>query len=201
MATVFVYLITYYFRLRAENVNKIMNDLIINDQLSGHQISSAVKEFISKHNQICAQLWSYDKFWKKLYLSFVLTMIPMNLCLLHEILFEEFEIYDKIFLGFTLIIQMIIIFFFQLLTASLSSKIHIGGKKLSRLQWKINGWPFRTRIKIKLLACFERLSSNRKIGFSIGSIAVVTFPLFYKVIVVTIFLRILQKLNKIFFIS
>ncbi len=58
-----------------------------------------------------------------------------------------------------------------------------------------------THNKIKLLACFERLSSNRKIGFSIGSIAVVTFPLFYKVIVVTIFLKILQKLNKIFFIS
>jgi hypothetical protein len=43
MATVFVYLITYYFQLRAENVNKIMNDLKINGQLSGHQISSAVK--------------------------------------------------------------------------------------------------------------------------------------------------------------
>jgi hypothetical protein len=102
-------------------------------------------------------------------------MIPMNLCLLHEILFEEFEIYVQIFFGFTLIMQMIIIFLFQLLTASLSSKIHIGGKKLSRLQWKINGWPFRT--KIKLLACFERLSSNRKIGFSIGSIAVVSVVL------------------------
>jgi len=178
-----------------------MNDLIINDQLSGQQISSTVKEFISEHTQICTQLWSYDKFWKKLYLSFVFTMIPMNLCLLYEILFQEFEIYVKILFVFTLIMQMIIIFLFQLLTASLSSKIHRGGKKLSRLQWKINGWPFRTRTKIKLLICFQRLSSNRKICFSIGSIAVVTFPLFYKVMIVSIFLWILQKLNRIFSLS
>jgi hypothetical protein len=74
-----------------------MNDLIINDRLSGQQISSTVKEFISEHNQICTQPWGYNKFWKKLFFSFVFTMIPMNLCLLYEILFQEFEIYVQNF--------------------------------------------------------------------------------------------------------
>jgi hypothetical protein len=42
------------------------------------------------------------------------------------------------------------------------------------------------RTKIKILSCFERLSSERKIGFSIGSIAVMTFPLFSQVYIFTI---------------
>jgi hypothetical protein len=79
--------------------------------------------------------------------------------------------------------------------ASLSSKIHKGAKRLSRFQWKINGWPFRTRTKIKILITFERLSSDRKIGFTIGSLAVMTFPLFYRVINIVLLIHLKKKLK------
>ncbi len=179
---VFGFLIVYYFRVRAEKINKIINDLIVSNQMSGHQISSAIKSFICEHNQICTQLLSYNQFWKKLYFSFIFTVIPMNLCYLHQFLFENQKFYIRAVIGFSIVIQLIVIFFFQFLIASISSKIHKTGKRLSRLQWKINGWPFRTRTKIKILTTFERLSSDRKIGFTIGSLAVMTFPLFYRVI-------------------
>jgi hypothetical protein len=120
----------------------------------------------------------------------------MNLCLLHQFLFENLKFHHRVVFGFSILIQLLIIFFFQLLVASLSSKIHKAGKRLSRFQWKINGWPFRARTKIKILNTFERLSSDRKIGFTIGSLAVVTFPLFYRVINF-VFLLLLKKKIKI----
>jgi hypothetical protein len=179
---VFGFLIAYYFGVRAKKINKIINDLIDSNQMSGHQISSAIKLFICEHNQICTQLLNYNRFWKKLYFSFIFTIIPMNLCLLHQFLFEKLIFYNKAVFGFSILIQLIFIFLVQFMVASLSSKIHKTGKRLSRLQWKINGWPFRARTKIKILNTFERLSSDRKIGFTIGSLAVMTFPLFYRVI-------------------
>ncbi len=179
---VFQFLIVYYFRVRAENINKIIDDLIDSNQMSGHQISSAIKSFICEHNQICTQLFNYNQFWKKLHFVFIFTVIPMNLNSLHQFLFENMEFYMRAVFGLSILIQLIVIFFTQFLIASLSSKVHKTGKRLSRLQWKINGWPFRARTKIKILTTFERLSSDRKIGLSIGSLAVMTFPLFYKVI-------------------
>ncbi len=57
------------------------------------------------------------------------------------------------------------------------------------------------RTKIKLLTCFERLSSERKIGFSIGSIAVMTFPLFSQVYIFNNLLIFLANLMEFFQIS
>jgi hypothetical protein len=182
IAAVFGCLVTYFLKLRAEKVNRSINELILNNRLIGHQISTTLKPFIYEHNRVCVQLSNYDKFWSKLYFYLVFTIIPINLCFLHQFLFEDIELHIKFLIGLTLIIQLSLIFIFQFIVASLSDKIHKSGKRLSRLQWGINGWPFRARIKIKLLTCFERLSSNRKIGFTIGSLTVMTYPLFYKVI-------------------
>jgi hypothetical protein len=181
-AAVFGFLIVYYFGVRTEKINKIINYLIASNQMSGHHISSAIKSFICEHNQICTQLLKYNQFWKKLYFSFIFTIIPMNLFYLHQFLFENQNFYIRAVFGISILLHITVIFFVQFLVASLSSKIHKTGKRLSRFQWKINGWPFRARTKIKILTTFERLSSDRKIGFTIGSLAVMTFPLFYRVI-------------------
>jgi hypothetical protein len=198
-SAVFAFLIVYYFRVRAEKINKIIDDLIARNQMSGHHISSSIKSFICEHKQICTQLFNYNQFWKKLYFSFTFTVIPINLCSLHQFLFENQKFYNRAALGFSILIELIFIFFVQLLAASLSSKIHKTGKRLSELQWRINGWPFRARTKIKILNTFERLSSNRKIGFTIGSLAVMTFPLFYRVINF-VFLLLLKKKLKYYLI-
>ncbi len=105
----------------------------------------------------------------------------MNLILLYQYLFEDLKFYIQIIVLFLITIQSLTIFVFQYYFASLSASIHKPLKVLSRLQWNLNGWPFRMRTKIKLLSWFERLSSDRKIGAAIGSIAVMTFPLFSEV--------------------
>ena len=43
-------------------------------------------------------------------------------------------------------------------------------------------FPFRTRIKFKLLMCFERLAAKKKVGFTVAGTAM-TFPLFSLVII------------------
>jgi len=140
-----------------------------------------IKLALIEHNGICEEISDMNKITNKLYFTFVFVMIPINLLLLHQYLFEDLKFYIKICALFIIIVESIAIFLFQFYIASISSSMHKSRQNLLKLQWEINGWPFRTRTKIKLLTCFERLSSDRKIGFSIGSLAVMTFPLFYKV--------------------
>jgi len=187
ITTTFVYLISYYFNLKTNKMNRNLNVLLNSKRLNSYQVSITVKSFIFEHNQICVQISSFNKFWKKLYLIFVFTVIPMSLCFLHQFLSEEIELFVRFYIGFAVLVEFVVIFFFQFMIASISSSMHKSVNNLSRLQWAMNGWLFRTRTKIKLLACFERMSSKRKIGFSIGSLAVMTFPLFYKVIFNTFF--------------
>ncbi len=173
-----VYIIQYYLYLKIRNMNENIANLLKNKKINSIE---SIKSALIEHNGICEEISDLNKISKSLYFTFVFVMIPINLLLLHQYLFEDLKFYIKIGALFLIIVQSIAIFFFQFYFASCSASMHKSVKILAKLQWKINGWPFRTRTKIKLLACFERLSSNRKIGFSIGSIAVMTFPLFYKV--------------------
>jgi hypothetical protein len=106
----------------------------------------------------------------------------MNICFTHQFLFGSLGLYVQFFFGLTVFIELIVIFLFQFLTASVSTKIHKSEKYLARIQRNITKRSlFCLRIKFKLLTYFERLRSNRKIGLAIGSVAVMTLPLFYRV--------------------
>jgi len=188
IAITFFSLMCYYFHLKINKFNKKLDHLLNYGLLSTFKISKLMKSFTFEHNQICIQISNYNQFWRKLYFKFIFTVIPMNLCFVYQLLFEEIELFIQIFIASTATLGLSVIFLFQFFIASISSKMHKSVKNLSRLQLTIDGWPSRMRTKIKLLICFERLSSNRKIGFSIGSLTVMTFPLFYKVIQ-TIFLN------------
>ncbi len=76
-----VFLINYYLNLSVDKNNQKIYHLIPDNQMTGYKISSTIKSFITEHNRICEQLISYNKFWSKLYTVFILTIIPMNLCL------------------------------------------------------------------------------------------------------------------------
>jgi hypothetical protein len=182
-ASVLVYLMPFYFHLRLDEVNQKLKDLLLSKKLNQNQISMSVKSLIAEHNQICVQISNSNKFWKQIYLNFVLIAIPMNICFTHQFLFESFELYVQFYFGLTVFLELIVIFLFQYLTASVSTKIHKSAKYLARIQRNITKRSlFCLRIKLKLLIYFERLRSNRKIGFAIGSLAVMTLPLFYRVI-------------------
>ena len=140
-----------------------------------------IKQFIEEHNDFCHIFVDYNRFWSKVYFAFFFTLIPINLVLLHQILFEDIEWKIRLFLGFAAIILTLEVYIIQYIFAYISYEIHKTTKLLARLQWRLKGWPFRLRIKLKLMTYFERLSSKRKIGFTIGSTIVLTFPIFLQV--------------------
>ena len=141
-----------------------------------------IKQFIEEHNDFCHIFVTYIKFWSKLYFAFFFTLIPINLVLLHQILFEDIEWKIRVFLAFAAVVLTLEVYIILYFFAYISYEIHKTTKLLARLQWRLKGWPFRLRNKLKLMKYFEKLSSKRKIGFTIGSILVLTFPVFHQVI-------------------
>jgi hypothetical protein len=175
---VLVYITQYYFCLKSQKINDSIKGLVNDNQ---HNILRTIKLALIEHNELCSEIHNHNMITKKLYMYAVFNNIPINLFMLHQYLFEDLKFYVQIIVVFIITMQSLVIFVFQYYFASLSTSIHKPLKILSRLQWNLNGWPFRMRTKMKLLSCIERLGSNRKIGLTIGSIAVMTFPLFSQV--------------------
>jgi hypothetical protein len=173
-----VYVAQYYCHLKSHKINDSIKSLV---NVNQHNIMENIKSALIEHNQLCLQIHNNNKITKKTYTYLIFILIPMNLILLYQYLFEDLKFYIQIIVLFLITIQSLSIFVFQYYFASLSASIHKPLNILSRLQWNLNGWPFRMRTKIKLLSYFERLSSDRKVGITIGSIAVMTFPLFFQV--------------------
>ena len=145
-------------------------------------IHKNIKHFIEEHNDFCQLFIDYNRFWSKLYYAFFFTMIPVNLVLLHQILFEDIEWKIRVFLGFLALLLLVEFYIIQYFFAYISYEIHKTTKLLARLQWSLKGRPFRLRIKLKLMTYFERLSCKRKIDLTIGPTFVLTFPVLFQVI-------------------
>ena len=162
------------FHLLDKNVVSFQRSLIIH-------IHRNVKQFIEEHNDFCQTFVVYNRFWCKLIFAFFFTLIPINLVLLHQILFEDIEWEIRLFLSFEAILLTLEVYIIQYIFAFISYEIHKTTKLLARLQWRLKGWPFRLRIKLKLMTYFERLNSNRKMGFTIGPTVALTYPVFHQV--------------------
>ena len=144
-------------------------------------IHKNIKQFIEEHNDFCQLFIVYNRFWSQIYFASFFTMMPINLVLLHQILFEDIEWKIRVFLGFVVLLLTLEICIIQYIFAYISYEIHKTTKLLARLQWRLKGWPFRLTFKLKLLTYFERLSCKRKIGFTIGPTFVLTFQVFSQV--------------------
>ena len=180
MAAILVILLSFYQHLRINKINRKI--ILAYDSDDNAQVHRAVKEFTEEHNRYCTHINAVNQFWKNFYLAFFTTMIPINLIIMHQILFEDITLQLRLLFIFCNFNSTFLIFVVQWTFAQLSVKIHSMYAKLSRLQWSLNGYPFRTRLKWKLIMCFERLTSTKhRIGITMGSI-VFTIPLFIKVI-------------------
>ena len=141
-----------------------------------------IKQFIEEHNELSHTIIVYNKFWRGPYFVFIVTGIPISLMLMHQLFFEPVQFRIRIVMALVSLSVNLQLYLFQLSFAYLSKQIHKTTKQLSQLQWRLNGWPFRLNNKIKLMTYFERLSSNRKIGFTIGPTIVLTYPIFHQVL-------------------
>ena len=148
--------------------------------VSNGKVHQLVRQFTEGHNRFCSHIWIINFVIKKFYIAFLVTTMPINLLAQHQVLFESVKVHVKLAFIIALFFHDVCLFGLQSACALLSKKIHAMNSKLSRLQWSLNGYPFRMRIKMKLLMCLERLSAKKKIGFTVAG-AAMTFPLFYKV--------------------
>ena len=108
--------------------------------------------------------------------------MPQNLLMMHQVFFENLPTKVKIIMSGFVIFYTFFIVILQYSLASISREVHKMTVPLSKLQWKLRnnnmGQPFALRPKIKLMCYFERLSSNRKIGITIGPTIALTMPIF-----------------------
>ena len=137
-----------------------------------------VERFINEHHRLCCRVNKFARIWKDAYLAGILAECPTTLVILHLVLFETMDYYMTIMYIIALIDAYVILFVLQYFFASLSHKMHKQCKLLARIQWLFNRNNSNLRIKLKIQTYFERLSSKKRIGFSIGTLVVITFPLF-----------------------
>ena len=169
---------TFYMHLRINSINKnIFESMKPKLTKLSSLIYHPLQKYIEDHNYLCSEVKVLSNYWKNLYLIFILTMFPGTLMLMHQVLFEDIELLLKMFFVSSTVAFYSILIVEQYFMASFSAKMHKTCKKLSHFQWFLRG-KHNLRFKLKLMTYFERLSSNRKIGLSIGSLAIITFPLF-----------------------
>ena len=179
-----VVIICYYLHLRVNDVNLNIECLWTHRPvhrpghvLSRRQIYRALESYLSEHDYLCKQVTIFNNYWQHVYLLFLMTIVPLSLIILHQLLFANYNSFQNAFILMSLLCAYTILFGVQYFLAQFSVKIHKMYRKLSRIQWSLNG----LRFKLKLLNRFERLSGRKKIGISIGSLIIITFPVLSKV--------------------
>ena len=170
-------LLAYYEHLR---INKINRQLVqrVNNKSNSNVVQKTVKSFTEEHNRYCTHIQAINQFWKIPMLLFMVSALPFNLTMMHQLLFEAIPIMTRFLFAFGILIHGSLLFGVQYCFALLSVKIHRMYAKLSRLQWCLN--RRQMSVKLKLIICFKRLVSKKKIGITFGSVVFV-MPLFTKV--------------------
>ena len=164
-------------------INKRLNNYYTLDPLfqTNFRLLQGLQQYIVYHNRYCTTLYEYNKFWCKIYLVAIVTLMPQNLIMMHQVFFENLPIKVKINMTGFICFDIFIIVILQYSLATINREVHRMTVPLSKLQWKLNEQTFVLRPKIKLMCYFERLSSNRKIGITIGPFITLTIPIFSQV--------------------
>ena len=183
MITFFI-LIMLTMKKFIEKTNEIILNINCPNKLfqSNINILNSIRKFIMLHNHYSTIMYKINYLYSRLLLACLLLCMPANLIIINFSLFENTALEVKLLiscLAFNISGLMIILLY---VLAYLSKESHRTTIHLSRLQWRINGQPFGLRHKIKLMSYFERLSSNRKIGITIGPTVTLTMNIFFQVI-------------------
>ena len=145
-----------------------------------------VQKFIVRHNNFCEVYQQIFKLMSKNMFHYYLTVIPISLLMIHQVFFEELPLEYKFVYTLLTISALYGTIVNQYIMAHMSRLTHRTAVPLSRLQWRLKGLPFGLRHKIKVMSYFERLSSNRKFGVTIGPTITLTIPVFSQVTILVI---------------
>ena len=181
IASLFFYLIFYFIKLRSERLNERLQNLLAN---SGHvdsvRLARMADQLIEQHNSICRQTKSFNKFWSKYLLYILISLMPLNLFLLHQVMFKEMQAITLLFNCFMVGLSWIFIFLVSFFASLVPKSMKLTAKKLFKLQMIIDSRSSSgVRTKLKILSAFEMNSTS--IGFSVGLLFLMTKTTFSKV--------------------
>jgi hypothetical protein len=139
----FYFMYCYYVEIRF----KILNDNTYrNSKLSVVKLTASI---ISERNNICNDILRYDKFWKSFHFVLTYTIIPMNLMLLQQLLFDDIILTAILIYSMVLIIYLISHIILNLISASVNKNASKSYKFLFKFQAKfLSSIHVKQRIKV-----------------------------------------------------
>ena len=110
--------------------------------------SKSIYKFIKEHNNVCHKIYIHNKFWKNYYLALNYTLIPFNLMFLHQISFENLNIFAYIVAVISFISQFSFHLMFNLMTASINNEAKKSYKILIKILQKFNNIQILQKLKV-----------------------------------------------------
>ena len=184
IATLLIYLIFYYLRLRSDILQqKLMNlNEMSNRDLDHCYTHRLVRGLIVGHNGICTQIKTYNRFWSIYFLVLLFVIIPMNLLFLNQVVFTKMQFIPFLLNCFIVLISWLFVFFVIYCASRIPSSMASTAKQLFKLQMTIDKSRRTKRLYVKLIAmsCYERMD-NSSVGFTVGTLFTMTNTALFKV--------------------
>ncbi len=167
---------TTYVHCHFGELNCLLNDFPSKYCCSRSWQSAMLRHYITEHitgSMIITR--SNRGLWNRAMLVAVICQIPSNIHLISRVLLEP----GALLLWYILAMQFGILIGICALVAGYTRTVHAGSRVLPGVQGLLprSSLP----LKLKVLGIYEMLSSERKIGQSIGSIATITHSVMYQV--------------------
>ncbi|KAH9398062.1 hypothetical protein TYRP_019438 [Tyrophagus putrescentiae] len=167
---------TTYVHCHFGELNCLLSDFPSKFRCSRSWQSARLRYYITEHitgSMIITR--SNRGLWNRAMLVAVICQIPSNIHLISRVLLEP----GALLLWYILAMQFGILIGICALVAGYTRTVHAGSRALPGVQGLLprSSLP----LKLKVLGIYEMLSSERKIGQSIGSIATITHSVMYQI--------------------
>jgi len=132
-AFLYFYIVCHYCKMRFKSFHKFI-DKVNQKQFFEYRV---LNEIVNEYNDICNTIIKYNKFWKNYYFVLNYTLIPINLMLLHQSLFENIHSIILLTLILTNICCLAIHLVFNTIMASVNKESTKSFKYLQRFYLNI----------------------------------------------------------------
>ena len=146
-----MFIVAQYSRIKFEAINKMTTNLAKNSFV----INTKINQLIEEHNSICTQIWKYNIFWKKLIQGILFLMFPLNLLLLHQILFGKFGNHIMLLiLLLTFLLCFGMVFYFAFFLSFITKESTKSFKLLIKLKVNIKNLTLNQSFKVYFLCIY-----------------------------------------------
>lgn len=141
----YYFIVCYYCKIRLRLFNRTLADFNSGKLLR----AKSTNAILSDSNNCCLEVILHNKIWRKYYFTLTYVLFPVNLILLHQIIFAIVPFATLLFMIVFLIGALIAHYILNLLTASINKEISRSYKLLIKYYYK-NNPPLNLNLKIKV---------------------------------------------------